>query len=78
MLDVAGTVWALENIPPGSRRPLTKPVLENVPAAPKVPKEIQGIGSIVNSDAKISWKKGISNQGDSFEVYYGAQNPDAR
>lgn len=80
MVDVAGAAWAFDNVPPRRIRPSTKPTLENEPAAPvKTPKEIEGLGGIVNnSEAKIDWKKGINDQGGNFEVYYGKENPDAR
>jgi hypothetical protein len=37
------------------------------------------LGGIVdNSDAKIVWNKGINDQGDDFETFYGKENPDVR
>lgn len=80
MLDVAAAAWAFDNVPPRRILPSARPGVQNTPAARvRVPNEAEGLGGIVNnSEAKINWAKGIKDQGDDFETYYGKQNPDAK
>ena len=80
MLDVAAAAWAFDNVPPRRIIPSARQGVRNIPA-PRVgvPNEVDGLGGIVNnSEAKINWAKGIKDQGDDFETYYGKQNPDAK
>ncbi|MHB8884776.1 MAG: endonuclease toxin domain-containing protein [Methylovirgula sp.] len=77
MLDVGGAVWAFDNVPPGVRR-APKPIVgEPPPSAAHLPKEIEGLGGIVdNSEVGIKWNKGIKDQGDNWELYNEKVNPD--
>jgi hypothetical protein len=78
MVDVLGTAALFTDGPP--KRPSTESAFEEAPSTfLHVPKEIEGIGGTVsNSRVKIVWRKGIRDQGDGFEVYYGEENPDAK
>src|ERR1700761_6684864 len=80
MLDVAGAAWAFDNVPPRRILPSARSGVENAPAERLgPPNEVEGLGGIVNnSEAKIDWAKGIKDQGDDFENYYGKENPQAR
>jgi hypothetical protein len=80
MLDVAGAAWAFDNVPPRRILPSARSGVENTPAERlEPPNEVQGLGGIVNnSEARIDWAKGIKEQGDDFETYYGKENPQAR
>ncbi len=78
MLDVAGGVWASDNLPPRVRFS-AEPKVEIEPLAPaEAPKEVGGLGGIAdNSEIGIDWKGGIKDQGDPLEGYIERQNPDA-
>jgi hypothetical protein len=78
MLDVAGEVWAIDNLPPRVRFS-AEPKVEIEPAAlAEAPKEVEGLGGIVdNSEIGIDWKGGIKDQGDPLEGYIEKQNPEA-
>lgn len=78
MVDVGGAAWAVDNIPP-RLSPSIGPSVEDLPAAPvALPKEIEGLGGIVdNSEAKIDWTKGIKDQGSGWEEYVSKETPDA-
>ncbi len=78
MLDVAGGAWAVDNLPPRVRFSAETKV-EIEPAAPaEAPKEVEGLGGIVdNSEVEIDWKGGIKDQGKPLEGYTETQNPEA-
>jgi hypothetical protein len=79
MLDVAGDVWAYDNLQPRVH-PSTKPKVDIEPAAPaEALKEVEVLGAIVgNSEAKIDWSKGVKAQGGNWEVFRSKQNPQER
>ncbi len=79
MLDVAGGVWAYDNLPQHLPRPRTKAIFENAPAAPvEAPREIDGLGGTVsNSKVNFTRQQGIKPQGDPLEVYIIGEYPDA-
>lgn len=80
MLDVAAAAWAFDNVPPRRILPSSRPWAHNTPAARVgMPNEVEGLGGVVNnSKTKINWAKGIKDQGDDFETYYGKENPNVR
>jgi hypothetical protein len=79
MLDVAGAAWAFDNVPPRRILPSTKSPGSRSAGSVEAPREADGLGGIVNnSEAKIDWTKGIKDQGDDFETYYGKENPNVR
>ncbi len=57
LLEVAGAVSAVDNLPPRVRFS-TESKVEIEPAAPaEAPKEVEGVGGIVdNSEVGIDWK----------------------
>jgi hypothetical protein len=79
MLDVAGEVWAIDNLPPRVRFS-AEPKVEIEPAAPaEAPKEVEGLGGVVdNSEIGIDWKGGVKAQGGPLEDYIEEQIPDAK
>ncbi len=60
MLDVASGAWAIDNLPPRVRFS-AEPKVEIEPTAPaEAPKEVEGLGGIVdNSEVGIDWKGGV-------------------
>jgi len=78
MVAVAGAAMAFDSAPPRIR-PATKPTIEDTPAPQGITsKDVEGLGGTVdNSEVEIDWSKGIKDQGDPFEIYYGEQNPGA-
>jgi hypothetical protein len=79
MLDVGVAAMAFDNPPPRRILPSTKVPESRPVGSVEAPKETEGIGGIVNnSDAKIVWSKGIKDQGDDFETFYGKEDPDVR
>jgi hypothetical protein len=79
MLDVGVAAMAFDNPPPRRILPSTKVPEGRSAGSVEAPEETEGLGGIVdNSDAKIVWNKGINDQGDDFETFYGKENPDVR
>ena len=78
MVDVAGGAWAYENVLSGVRPAATKPAPEKPSPPPvRVPKEIDGLGGIVDiSEVKIEWKGNIKSR-LNWEEYNAKVNPDA-
>jgi hypothetical protein len=69
MLVVAGTASLFSGNSP--ERPYKKPAVEEAPGAPlQELKEVERFGPIVsNRDVKITWRKGIEEQGEPLEDY---------
>ncbi len=79
MLDVGVASMAFDNPPPRRILPATKVPQGRPAGSVEAPREREGLGGTVNnSDAKIVWGKGIKDQGDDFETFYGKENPGVR
>jgi hypothetical protein len=77
MLDVAGAAWAFDNVPPRRILPSARSGVRKRTGRTSRTAQ-RGRRTWRHREAKIDWAKGIKDQGDDFENYYGKENPQAR